>query len=104
MFLSVSFQSTLLHTILGENEVTSGVMEVEGRIAFTSQNPILFPGSVRENIIFGRVFSPTLYDSVVKACALVKDFELLPFGDASLVGDKGVTLSGGQKSRISLAR
>jgi len=100
----LAFQSSLLYTILGEVECTSGTASVEGKLAYTAQNPCIFPGTVRDNILFGKPFEAEWYVTVVEACALTKDFDLLPYGDSTLVADKGVTLSGGQKSRVSLAR
>jgi len=91
-------------TILGETFVTSGHVNIQGNIAYTAQNPCLFSGTVRENILFGAPWNAEWYDRVVFACALERDFQLLPFGDMTLVADRGVTLSGGQKARISLAR
>lgn len=43
-------------------------------------------------------------DQVVQICALNTDFEQFPFGDRTIVGDRGVSLSGGQRARINLAR
>jgi len=101
---SLLFKSTLLSTILKETCLSSGTVHVEGSIAYTAQSPSLFPATVRENILFGKPMEFEWYSKVVEACALDHDFRLLPFGDETVVADKGVTLSGGQKARISLAR
>ncbi|CAG2119003.1 unnamed protein product, partial [Medioppia subpectinata] len=63
-----------------------------------------FIASVRQNILFGSQYNEEKYNRVVKACALDRDFKLFPYGDQTLVGERGVSLSGGQKARISLAR
>ncbi|KAM9820901.1 ATP-binding cassette sub-family C member 4-like [Neosynchiropus ocellatus] len=97
-------KSSLLSTILGELSCETGTLKVRGRIAYASQQPWLFPGSIRSNILFGRELDPKRYKQVLKACALTKDLELLPDGDLTLIGDKGGTLSGGQKARVNLAR
>lgn len=62
------------------------------------------PGSVRQNILFGHPYMKDRYRKVCKVCALLKDFKLLPFGDQTIVGEKGISLSGGQRARINLAR
>ena len=61
-------------------------------------------GTVRSNILFGRPFDPKYYNAVVTACALKEDFLQMPDGDNTKLGEMGTQLSGGQKSRISLAR
>jgi ABC-type multidrug transport system ATPase subunit len=60
--------------------------------------------SVRENIVFGHRWDPQFYNKTVKACALVDDFAILPDGDQTEVGERGISLSGGQKARLTLAR
>ncbi len=102
--LSFCIQSTLLHVIMNELPPSSGNIRVTGSIAYTCQEPWVFAGTVRQNILFGRKYSESRYQDVVEACALKRDLELLPYGDSSLVGDKGASLSGGQKARITLAR
>ncbi|GLH03562.1 ATP-binding cassette sub-family C member Sur [Gryllus bimaculatus] len=97
-------QSSLLHALLGELPLREGAAAVGGRVAYASQEPWIFVGSVRQNILFGRPYCPERYREVVRVCALKRDFELLPYGDRTLVGEKGVSLSGGQRARINLAR
>ena len=90
-------QTSLLHVILKELSISAGEVNVNGKIAYAAQEPWLFSGTVRQNILFGKDFSPVWYKQVVEACALVHDFELFPRGDASFVGERGNMLSGGQK-------
>lgn len=99
-----SGKSSLLQTILRELPTESGSMILRGKLSFATQEPWVFPGSVRQNILFGQELQKERYDEVVNACALKKDFEMLPFGDQSLIGERGSSLSGGQKARVSLAR
>lgn len=61
-------------------------------------------GTVRSNILFGQPYDRERYRQVVKKCALERDFSLLPNGDRTIVGERGASLSGGQKARIGLAR
>ena len=82
----------------------SGRVDVKGAVGYAAQEPWLFSGSVKDNIVFGKPFVEEWYDKVVDACALRRDLELLPYGDKTLIGDRGSTLSGGQKARITLAR
>ncbi|XP_060519010.1 probable multidrug resistance-associated protein lethal(2)03659 isoform X2 [Cylas formicarius] len=97
-------KSSLLHAILQELPLTCGSLEVNGEISYASQEPWLFAGSVRQNILFGLPMDKDRYRTVVQKCALERDFQLLPYGDKTIVGDRGVSLSGGQRARINLAR
>ncbi|CAG5865642.1 unnamed protein product [Menidia menidia] len=97
-------KSSLLSAILGELSQESGVVKVKGELTYTSQQPWIFAGTVRSNILFGKKLNPKKYDRVLRACALKRDMELLPGGDMAMVGDRGANLSGGQKARVSLAR
>ncbi|CAH0557612.1 unnamed protein product [Brassicogethes aeneus] len=97
-------KSSLLQLLLKELPYSSGKLDVQGDITYASQEPWLFVSNVRNNILFGQPYVKNRYKQVVKACALERDFELFPFGDKTLVGERGVSLSGGQRARINLAR
>lgn len=102
-----SGKTTLLKSVVGEIPVVhndDASITVNGNIAYCAQNAWILNSSVRENIIFGKRFDREFYDKTVEACQLKHDFEVLPHGDATLVGEKGISLSGGQKARLSLAR
>uniref|UniRef100_A0A674F5S8 Multidrug resistance-associated protein 4 n=1 Tax=Salmo trutta TaxID=8032 RepID=A0A674F5S8_SALTR len=96
--------SSLLSTILGELTPDKGVVKFKGELTYASQQPWIFPGTIRSNILFGKALHPQKYERVLRACALKRDMELLPDGDLEVIGDRGATLSGGQKARVSLAR
>ncbi|XP_061652415.1 multidrug resistance-associated protein 4 isoform X2 [Phyllopteryx taeniolatus] len=97
-------KSSLLSSILGELPVEKGAMKVKGQLTYAAQQPWVFPGTIRSNILFGKELDLRMYEKVLRACALKRDLELLPDGDLTLIGDRGATLSGGQKARVNLAR
>uniref|UniRef100_A0A4W2DEJ1 ATP binding cassette subfamily C member 4 n=1 Tax=Bos indicus x Bos taurus TaxID=30522 RepID=A0A4W2DEJ1_BOBOX len=97
-------KSSLLSAVLGELPPNQGQVSVHGRIAYVSQQPWVFSGTVRSNILFGKKYEKERYEKVIKACALKKDLQLLEDGDLTMIGDRGTTLSGGQKARVNLAR
>jgi len=97
-------KSSILQTILRELPIESGKMSIKGKISFAPQEAWVFSGSIRQNILFGCEMDKSRYDKVVTACALNKDFEMFQHGDMTLIGERGSSLSGGQKARLSLAR
>lgn len=99
-----SGKTTLLLSILGELPVCSGRISCIGKMAFVSQIPWVYSGTVRENIVFGRQFVAEKYNKVIMVCDLEKDIKCFPKGDLTEIGQRGVILSGGQRARVSLAR
>ncbi|XP_032678093.1 probable multidrug resistance-associated protein lethal(2)03659 isoform X2 [Odontomachus brunneus] len=99
-----SGKSSLMNVILKELPLHTGTIKVNSKVAYASQEPWLFAGSVRQNILFGRQMDQIRYDRVIKVCQLKRDFSLLPYGDKTIVGERGISLSGGQRARINLAR
>ncbi|XP_053404593.1 ATP-binding cassette sub-family C member 4-like isoform X3 [Mercenaria mercenaria] len=97
-------KSSLLMAVLQELPLLEGNIDVKGRIAYVSQQPWVFSASLRQNITFGNKYERAKYDRILKACALNKDIDVMPHGDMTLIGDRGVSLSGGQRARVSLAR
>ena len=93
-----------LQAILRELPTSSGTVSVQGSLSYSPQEAWVFSGSVRANILFGEKFDENRYWEVVEACALIHDFDQWENGDATLVGERGVALSGGQKARVNLAR
>ncbi|XP_015272616.1 PREDICTED: multidrug resistance-associated protein 4 [Gekko japonicus] len=97
-------KSSVLSAILGELTASKGCVAAQGKIAYVSQQPWVFSGTVRNNILFGKGYEKEKYEKVLRACALKKDLEMMPDGDLTVIGDRGATLSGGQKARVNLAR
>eukprot|EP00750_Incisomonas_marina_P018858 INCI3157.1.p1 GENE.INCI3157.1~~INCI3157.1.p1 ORF type:complete len:2243 (-),score=316.98 INCI3157.1:473-7201(-) len=107
-----SGKSTLLMALLKEIEPESGFVTFTPvhsgskplRIAYVAQQPWITSATVRDNILFGSPFDKSWYDKVTSACALQSDFEQFNRGDLTLIGERGVNLSGGQRARVELAR
>ncbi|KAF8364170.1 hypothetical protein PRIPAC_91093 [Pristionchus pacificus] len=99
-----SGKSTFLSAMLGDLNILKGDITVTGRLAYVPQQAWIQNLSVRDNITFGKPFVREWYEKVVSACALAPDLAILPDGDATEIGEKGINLSGGQKARVSLAR
>jgi ATP-binding cassette subfamily C (CFTR/MRP) protein 2 len=79
-------------------------IKVCGKISYVSQTAWIQNGTIQENILFGSVMDSERYRETLERCSLVKDLELLPFGDLTEIGERGINLSGGQKQRVQLAR
>ncbi|XP_077442271.1 multidrug resistance-associated protein 1-like isoform X10 [Vanacampus margaritifer] len=99
-----SGKSSLLSAILGETARRRGSVSVRGSVAYVPQQAWIQNATVEENILFGLERKESWYHRVLEACAMLPDLEVLPAGDATEIGEKGLNLSGGQKQRISLAR
>ncbi|XP_044753081.1 ATP-binding cassette sub-family C member 4-like isoform X2 [Coccinella septempunctata] len=99
-----SGKSSLLQVILGELLISSGTKRVSGRISYAPQIAWTFASTIRQNILFGLEYNEMRYKEVVRVCGLDQDLKRFPNGDSTMVGDRGASLSGGQKARINLAR
>jgi multidrug resistance-associated protein (MRP) len=99
-----SGKSSLISALCGEMDILHGTVSVKGSVAYVPQQAWIQNNSIRENILFAKEFRQSKYNGVIEACALLPDLEILPGGDQTEVGEKGINLSGGQKQRISLAR
>eukprot|EP00921_Rhytidocystis_pertsovi_P021853 GHVQ01034965.1.p1 GENE.GHVQ01034965.1~~GHVQ01034965.1.p1 ORF type:complete len:1721 (-),score=244.53 GHVQ01034965.1:456-5618(-) len=102
--LTGSGKSGLLDALIGELSPQRGLIEVRGSVAYCAQVAWIQNGSVQDNICFGSEFDPNWYDEVIECCALKQDLDMLPAGDMTEIGEKGINLSGGQKQRVALAR
>ncbi|GCC18894.1 hypothetical protein chiPu_0018109 [Chiloscyllium punctatum] len=97
-------KSSLISALLGEMEKLEGSVAIHGSVAYVPQQAWIRNASLKDNIIFGELLSEQKYQQVLEACALITDLNVLPGGDQTEIGEKGINLSGGQKQRVSLAR
>ncbi|XP_071492094.1 ATP-binding cassette sub-family C member 9-like [Diadema antillarum] len=102
-----SGKSSLLQAMMGEMTTLSGTVSFNERhstIAYAGQKAWLVNASLKENILFGQPWDEHRYREVIDACALKPDIDMLPAGDLTEIGEKGINLSGGQKQRVSVGR
>lgn len=105
-----SGKTSLLYALLGQMVCIKGqlpikpMVNVYGSVAYCAQSPWIMNASVKENVLFGCKFDQEFYKLTIAACQLEQDLKILPDGDETQVGEKGVSLSGGQKARLALAR
>ncbi|XP_078098961.1 ATP-binding cassette sub-family C member 9 isoform X1 [Sander vitreus] len=101
-------KSSLLLAMLGEMQTLGGSVYWSNKnrysVAYATQKSWLLNATVEENITFGSPFNKQRYKTVIDACSLQPDIDLLPFGDQTEIGERGINLSGGQRQRICVAR
>ncbi|XP_052452980.1 ATP-binding cassette sub-family C member 3-like isoform X1 [Carassius gibelio] len=97
-------KTSLVCALLGEMEKMEGQISIRGSVAYVPQQAWIQNATLRDNILFGRPYVEQKYRCVLEACALTPDLEVLPGGDQTEIGEKGINLSGGQRQRVSLAR
>lgn len=97
-------KSSLLHAILQEIPLLKGHISSRGKLSWVGQQPWVFSGTIRENILFGEPFDPQRYHMILRTCNLDRDMQRFPDADTTLVGERGIVLSGGQRARVGLAR
>ncbi len=101
-----SGKTSFLSALAGDMAKICGSVVLGASHATCPQQPWMYNATVRENITFGSglQFDGSWYHTVLQACSLARDLDMLPHGDQTVVGERGIVLSGGQKQRISLAR
>ena len=97
-------KSSIFNGILGEMPTHQGKIQIKGQLSYASQEAWVFSGNVRQNILFGQPFDAKRYAEVLRVCDLNQDIKKFDHGDLTLVGERGIALSGGQKARVNLAR
>ncbi|KAF9108232.1 hypothetical protein BGX29_002375 [Mortierella sp. GBA35] len=97
-------KTSLLNAIIGDMYKRQGSVRVYGRMAYVAQQAWIVNATMRDNILFGNEFDQARYDHVLMASGLLPDIDMLPAGDMTEIGERGINLSGGQKQRVSLAR
>ena len=91
-------KSSLLSGILGEMKRENGSVQICGSVGYCPQQAWIANSTLKENILFGKPFDQSQYDEAIKYCALQADIDVLPAGDQTEIGEKGINLSGGQVS------
>jgi ATP-binding cassette, subfamily C (CFTR/MRP), member 1 len=99
-----SGKTSLVNAILGEMKKTAGDVSVVGSIAYVAQSAWIFNDTLKNNVLFGFPYDEARYRRAIRVSALEPDIAILPSGDATAIGEKGINLSGGQKQRVSIAR
>ena len=97
-------KTSLLSALIGDMYKRQGTVRVRGRAAYVAQTAWIINATLKDNIVFGLEFDQKKYDHIVFASGLLPDIAMLPGGDATEIGERGINLSGGQKQRVSLAR
>jgi len=87
-----------------QKELQSNLINKAGNFAYVEQQPWMQNATIRDNITFISEFEDKKYHETIKLCELEEDFFMLPAGDLTEIGERGINISGGQKARISLAR
>ncbi|KAG2055912.1 ABC protein [Suillus hirtellus] len=99
-----SGKSSLLQGLLGEMRKVSGHVSFGGRVGYCPQTAWIQNATLRDNITFGQPFEEDRYWRIIETACLLPDLQLLPDGDLTEIGEKGINLSGGQKQRVNIAR
>lgn len=99
-----SGKSSLLATMIGNITKVSGKVQVQGKVAYVAQTSWIINDTVRTNVLLGEPFDEARYREALRVSQLDADLKILPAGDLTEIGERGVNLSGGQKQRVSIAR
>ncbi|KAL2004862.1 hypothetical protein VTN00DRAFT_3135 [Thermoascus crustaceus] len=97
-------KTSLLSALAGDMRRTGGEVRMGARRAFCPQYAWIQNTSVKDNILFGKEYDEVWYNKVIDACALRSDLDMFPDHDRTEIGERGITVSGGQKQRLNIAR
>ncbi|KAJ9296060.1 hypothetical protein DTO271G3_5635 [Paecilomyces variotii] len=97
-------KTSLLSALAGDMRMTAGEVKLGASRAFCPQYAWIQNATVKNNILFGKECEKEWYNKVIDACALQSDIEMFPAGDQTEIGERGITVSGGQKQRLNIAR
>ncbi|KAJ6578750.1 multidrug resistance-associated ABC transporter [Mycena vulgaris] len=99
-----SGKSSILQALIGEMRRTKGNVTFGGSLAYVPQSAWIRNATLRQNVTFGLEEDEEKFRQIIRACSLEHDLEVLPHGEETEIGERGINLSGGQKARVSLAR
>jgi ATP-binding cassette subfamily C (CFTR/MRP) protein 4 len=99
-----SGKTTILHAIMNETKHCKGEQNVKGTIAYVEQEPFIISGSIKDNILLGKIYNEEMFEKALKTSQLIHDISQFQKGADTVIGERGINISGGQKARISLAR
>ena len=103
-FLAQNNQSLKMMDKAIKESTSEPDMKITGSVSLIEQNPWILNQTIRNNILFGQNLDPQKYNETIEICQLARDLSILPGGDLTQIGEKGINLSGGQKARVSIAR
>jgi ABC-type bacteriocin/lantibiotic exporter with double-glycine peptidase domain len=99
-----SGKSSFLNALVGDMKKIGGTLEYGGTIGYCPQSAWIQNATVKDNILFGLPYDEEKYNRVIRDCCLERDIQILPDGDQTEIGERGINLSGGQKQRVNVAR
>lgn len=99
-----SGKSSILNSLLGNLRLCLGNVAIYGKVAYAAQLAFIQNSTLKDNILYGKPFDDEKYQKTLEMCALLPDLQVLPAGDLTEIGERGINLSGGQKARVGLAR
>ncbi|XP_006823925.1 ATP-binding cassette sub-family C member 5-like [Saccoglossus kowalevskii] len=97
-------KTSLVSSIINQMECIHGSLAVDGNFALATQQAWILNGTVKDNILFGKPYNKKRYQTALESCCLKPDLAILPNGEETEIGERGLNVSGGQKQRVSLAR
>ena len=103
-FLAQNNQSLKMMDKAIKESTSEPDMKITGSVSLIEQNPWILNQTIRNNILFGQNLDSQKYNETIEICQLARDLSILPGGDLTQIGEKGINLSGGQKARVSIAR